>query len=77
MRFVDTNVLLYAIDTPADDNLKRGIARRLLYNEDLVTSVQVVHEFYHQAIRPTRPNRYTRAQALSSIDSLKDFAYRT
>jgi predicted nucleic acid-binding protein len=51
--FVDTNVLLYAISTAEGEAEKRAIARRILLRTDLALSVQVLQEFYVQAIRPS------------------------
>ena len=64
MRFVDTNVLLYASSLPPEDAEKRLRARELLKGSDLAVSVQVLQEFYHQATRPTRPGRLSHEDAL-------------
>ena len=52
MRFVDTNVLLYAVSPLSVEIDKRRRARELLEQPDLAISVQVLQEFYHQATRP-------------------------
>jgi predicted nucleic acid-binding protein len=57
MRFVDTNVLLYAVSPTPDEQPKRWIADQILESEDLCVSVQVLQEFYTQATRPTRRGR--------------------
>lgn len=57
MRFVDTNVLLYAISTRADERHKAEIAASLLKSRDLALSIQVLQEFYVQATRPSSPVR--------------------
>ena len=54
MRFVDTNVLIYAISAPDEDDRKRTIALELLGEGDLAISVQVLGEFYTQATRRSR-----------------------
>jgi len=54
MRFVDTNVLLYAISTDPDEQAKRAIAIGILDGADIGFSVQVFQEFYHQATRRSR-----------------------
>ena len=51
MRFVDTNVLLYAISKASDEAAKAEIAIDLLELDDLALSVQVLQEFYVQATR--------------------------
>ena len=73
MRFVDTNVLLYAVSAESEQSGKRDRAIALLAESDLAISVQVLQEFYHQATRPGRPAALSPEQALrfiQSIDSL-------
>jgi predicted nucleic acid-binding protein len=65
MTFVDTNVLLYAISTQAEEKEKSQKAKRILSAPNLTLSVQVLQEFYVQATRPTRPTRPTRTDPLS------------
>ena len=69
MRFVDTNVLLYAASTAEDEREKALRARDLLEAEDLALSVQVLQEFYVQATRITRGDRLSHDQAASLIES--------
>ena len=59
MRFVDTNVLLYAVSPLSEEVDKRRRARELLEQPDLAISVQVLQKFYHLAIRPTGPAQLT------------------
>ena len=49
MRFVDTNVLIYAASPAPNETDKQNAAQRLLEAGDLALSVQVLQEFYHQA----------------------------
>ena len=63
MRFVDTNVLLYAISDDLAEAAKARIANELLSARDLVVSAQVLQEFYVQATRPSRPGRLSHEQA--------------
>ena len=70
MRFVDTNVLLYAASLLPEDADKRRRARALLAEPDLAVSVQVLQEFYHQATRPTRPGRLSHDDALQLIEPI-------
>ena len=51
MRFVDTNVLLYAVGAPSADADKRLRALGLLTPGDLALSVWVLQAFHHQATR--------------------------
>lgn len=73
MRFVDTNVLLYAVSRLPEDAGKRRRARELLKDEDLTASVQVFQEFYHQATRPTRPGRLSDEDAIAFLGTLLRF----
>ena len=54
MRFLDTSVLLYSISTAADEAAKRAVSAEILDRDDCALSVQVLQEFYVQAVRPTR-----------------------
>lgn len=69
MRFVDTNVLLYALSRAPDEQNKAAIARAILDANDLATSVQVLQEFYVQATRASKQGRLTHRQALELIDA--------
>ena len=73
MRFVDTNVLLYAVSAQEDDAEKRRRARELLTEPDLAVSVQVLQEFYSQATRPSRPARLTHDEALRVLEPVLSF----
>lgn len=56
MKFVDTNILLYAISKDPAERRKTGIAIELLDAPvgELALSVQVLQEFYVQATRGSR-----------------------
>ena len=73
MRFVDTNVLLYALRASPGDERKRQIALDLLTRSDLVLSVQVLQEFYAQATRLSSPGALTHEEAAAAIESLTRF----
>ena len=73
MRFVDTNVLLYAVSRLSEDAGKRRRARALLREQDLAASAQVFQEFYHQATRPTRPGRLSDEDAIAFLGTLLKF----
>ena len=73
MRFVDTNVLLYAISSLDEENDKRSRALELLRDGDLAVSVQVLGEFYNQATRRSRQGAITHEQALSFLESIISF----
>ena len=69
MRFVDTNVLLYAVSRAPAERVKAETARRLLDSTDLALSVQVLQEFYVQATRPTRSGALTHEQAALLLEA--------
>lgn len=73
MRFVDTNVLLYAVSALSEDVNKRRRALELIREPDLAISVQVLQEFYHQSTRANRPGAITHEQALLFIESISSF----
>ena len=73
MRFVDTNILIYAVSENPDESDKQRIALRLLNAEELALSVQVLQEFYRQATHPRRKGALSHRMALAFIDSLSRF----
>ena len=72
-RFVDTNVLLYAISRDPQESYKADIANEILSAGDLALSVQVLQEFYVQATRPSRSDRLTHEQAQGTGASVHAF----
>ena len=54
MRFVDSNIPIYAIASNSADRKKSEQALLILQDADLAFSVQVLQEFYVQATRPSR-----------------------
>ena len=73
MRFVDTNVLIYAVSPSPQEADKRRRAQELLDHGDLTLSVQVLQEFYYQVTRPSRTDPLTGVQALGFIESIDSF----
>jgi predicted nucleic acid-binding protein len=69
VRFVDTNILLYAISTAADERRKSAVALALLGENDLALSVQVLQEFYVQSTRAEKSERISHEQAARLIES--------
>ena len=57
VRFVDTNVLLYAVSRDPEEQDKAARANDILTARDVALSVQVLQEFYVQATRASRPDR--------------------
>lgn len=73
MRFVDTNVLLYAVSTVPEERQKAQIALALLDADDLNLSVQVLQELYVQATRAGKAERISDEQAALLIESFLRF----
>jgi predicted nucleic acid-binding protein len=73
VRFVDTNVLLYAISREPEDQHKAERANALLDAGGVALSVQVLQEFYAQSTRETRADRITHGQAARLVESLLVF----
>lgn len=73
VRFVDTNVLLYAVSNDPEEEDKADRAREILGSRDLALSVQVLQEFYVQATRESRSDRLTHDQALGLVESFLRF----
>lgn len=72
-RFLDTNVLLYAISRSPDEIAKAERALALLDEDDWALSVQVLQEFYVQATRHTKPDRIQHEQAVALIEAWQRF----
>ncbi|HTB50097.1 MAG TPA: PIN domain-containing protein [Solirubrobacteraceae bacterium] len=73
MRFVDTNVLLYAISRASDEQAKAARANEILSSRDCGLSVQVLQEFYVQATRESRTDRLSHEQAVTLVGSFQRF----
>jgi len=67
MQFLDTNVLIYALDEPHISQ-KSVVARDIIDRSDWGLSVQVLQEFYTQATRLTRDDHLTDVSALSLVE---------
>ena len=77
MRFVDTNVLLYAVSEVSEEADKRARALEVLTEPDLAASVQVLQEFYYQATRPTRIRSLSGNRALQFLEPILLFRIQT
>lgn len=73
MRFVDTNVLLYAVSTSPAEAAKAATAVAVLAAPDLALSVQVLQEFYVQATRPSAAAPIRHDDAVAFIAALGRF----
>ena len=70
MRFVDTNILIYASSGAPEDAAKSTCAQELLTARDLALSVQVLQEFYVQSTRVSRDGALTHQEAVSFATSM-------
>ena len=70
MRLADTNILLYAVSPLPEEADKIRRAREILEEPDLAVSVQILQEFYYQAMRPTGPARLTHEEALAFLEAI-------
>ena len=73
MRFVDTNVLLYALCPGPEEAPKHERAVALLRSTDLVLSIQVLQEFYWQATHQRRAHRIPHEEARAHIEDLRRY----
>lgn len=74
MRFVDTNVLLYAISRDHEEQAKAKRANEILTSRELGLSVQVLQEFYVQATRQNRDDALTSDQSAALMESFIRFS---
>lgn len=72
-RFVDTNILLYAISRAPEEARKRAVALDLLAADDLALSVQVFQEFYYRATRPKFGQSLRPDYAINFLETLTRF----
>jgi predicted nucleic acid-binding protein len=70
VRFLDTNILLYAVSSNPHEASKAARAIELLQRRDLALSAQVLQEFYVQATRATAPVRLSHSSAVDFIATL-------
>ena len=70
--FVDTNILLYAVSQHPGERPKSLRAQELLFSEDIHLSVQVLQEFYVNAIH-LRKLAYTKAEAVIMCELWMEF----
>jgi predicted nucleic acid-binding protein len=74
VRFVDTNVLLYAVSREPQEQGKAETANEILAGRDLAVSSQVLQEFYVQATRADRADALSHDHAAGLVESFLRFA---
>lgn len=72
--FLDTNILIYSLDTVGREARKWEIAVDLLRRQDCALSIQVLQEFYVQATRTSRPGAISHATAVGFISTWMRFS---
>ncbi|TVR52588.1 MAG: PIN domain-containing protein [Puniceicoccaceae bacterium] len=70
--FLDTNVLVYAVDQSKAGSAKKAVALGLIEREDFGLSAQVLQEFYVTATRKLK-NPLSPDQALALIERFEAF----
>jgi predicted nucleic acid-binding protein len=73
VRFVDTNVLLYAVSRDPEEQGKAQRANGILETRDVAVSVQVLQEFYVQATWEGRADPLAHEQAAKLVESFSRF----
>ena len=73
MRFLDTNILLYAVGLHPEDAAKQRIAEDLLNETENALSAQVLAEFYYQSTHAKRSSPLTGQRALDFVSALLRF----
>ena len=69
MRFVDTNILLYAISRDPAEEAKAVVANGIIDSGDIGLSVQVLQEFYVQSTRASREDAIPHEAAAGLIEA--------
>jgi len=77
VRFVDTNILLYAISRTPGEQDKAKQANDILVGRDLALSVQVLQEFYVQAPRPAGRTQSRTSRPSGSSSRSAAFPFET
>lgn len=73
VRFVDTNIVIYAISNDEREREKALRAREILSQTRLALSVQVLQEFYVQSTRRSRPGALSHERAMVMVEALLRF----
>ncbi len=69
--FLDTNVLIYAIESAGAEPQKSAVALALVRQSDVAISTQVLGEFYRAVTSPRRESPLTHEQAVAWIQFWK------
>jgi predicted nucleic acid-binding protein len=69
--FLDTNILVYAIESAGPDPVKSAVALALTKRTDAILSTQVLGEFYRAVTSPRRAAPLTHEEAIAWIQIWK------
>jgi len=72
-RFVDTNVLVYAVEMEGPQAHKGSKARQILKSERICFSTQVLGEFYQAVVSPRRQSALTHNEAIAWVQLWKRY----
>lgn len=73
VRFVDTNVLIYAVSRNPTEQEKAELAAKIVAAGGLGLSAQVLQEFYVQVTRETKPWALTHNEAQGLVETFRRF----
>jgi predicted nucleic acid-binding protein len=73
VRFIDTNVVLYAVSRDSAEQEKAARANAILAARDVALSVQVLQEFYVEATRKSRSDALSHDQAMKLVEAFLRF----
>jgi predicted nucleic acid-binding protein len=72
--FLDTNVLLYACGIHGEEDVRTAKALEIVSsNQRIAISMQVIQEFFDNAIRPKRPRHLTVDEAIGFVTQWRQF----
>ena len=69
--FLDTNVLVYAVETGGPEPEKSAVARELIRQPGVTLSIQVLGEFYRAVTSPRRASPMTHEEAVAWVQVWK------
>ena len=75
--FLDTNILVYAIESGGLEPAKFETAASLVRQSDVCISTQVLGEFYYAVTKPRRASPLTHEEAVAWIEFWKGHEVRT
>ncbi|MEM7698539.1 MAG: PIN domain-containing protein [Verrucomicrobiota bacterium] len=71
--FLDTNILIYAIESEGPDVTKSEISQNLVRRSRIIISTQVLGEFYRAVTSPNRLSPLSHSEAVAWIQLWKSY----